>query len=60
MRVPRVRFTIRRIMIVVAIISLVLAAVAWSIRAIDSINQGLHEFYRPGGKLERIHRGETE
>src|SRR4051794_40344380 len=57
MRLPRVRFTIRRMMAVVVIIALALAAMTWLINEISEINQNLHEFYRPGGDLERWREG---
>jgi hypothetical protein len=53
MRLLRVRFTIRQAMVVVVIIALALAAMVWLINEIHAINQGLYEFYRPGGRLDR-------
>jgi hypothetical protein len=44
-------------MVAVVIIALALATMTWLIRLYSEINQSLHEFYKPGGKLERIHKG---
>jgi hypothetical protein len=44
-------------MVVVEILALALAAITWIVR---DINQGLHEFYQPGGRLEQIHKGMGE
>ena len=55
MRLLRVRFTIRRMMVAVVLIALALAMMTWLIRLYNDINQSLHEFYRPGGTLEQIH-----
>jgi hypothetical protein len=58
MRWPRARFTVRRMMVVVVVIALALATMTWFIRVINEINRGLHDFYGPGGTLEREYRGE--
>jgi len=58
MRRPRVRFTVRRMMAVVVVIALALATMTWFIRFINEVNQGLHDFYGPGGTLQREYRGE--
>jgi hypothetical protein len=63
MQTPRVQITIRLIrvppairllMVVVVILALAAAAITWVVR---DVNQDLHEFYRPGGTLEQIHKG---
>jgi hypothetical protein len=41
-------------MVGVVILALALAAITWTVR---EVNQALDGFYRPGGKLEQIHKG---
>jgi hypothetical protein len=53
MRRPRARFTIRRLMIVVAVFALPMAIVTWIIRFMNHLNQGLHDFYGPEGTRRR-------
>ncbi len=47
------RLTTRRLMIAVAVVALLLLPVVWLITAWQTLEQGRHDFYGPGGALER-------
>jgi hypothetical protein len=51
MKLPR--FTVRRLMIAVAVVALLLMPIVWCIQ----LNQALYKFYGPGGTLERQNQG---
>jgi hypothetical protein len=50
MRLPRVRFTVRRMMVAVAILAILIAL---PILVVREISRALYDFYGPGGTLER-------
>jgi ABC-type cobalamin transport system permease subunit len=53
MTLHRLRFTVRRMMVVVALMALSMAVMTWFVKFINDLNQGMRDFYGPGGVLER-------
>src|SRR4051812_24501704 len=53
MRLQRVRFKVRQLMALVALVALSLATATWTARFINGLNQGLRDLYGPGGVLDR-------
>lgn len=53
MTLPRLRFTVRRMIVVVALMALSLAVITCFVRFIHDLNQGLRDFYGTGGVLDR-------
>jgi hypothetical protein len=51
MPLPRLR--IRTLMVIIAVLAPILAVVAW----LNQASMALHEFYRPGGTLDRQRAG---
>jgi hypothetical protein len=49
----RLRFTIRRMMVIVAPMALSLAMITWFVRFMNDFNQSLRDFYGPGRVLDR-------
>jgi hypothetical protein len=56
MRVPRLQFTVRQLMVAVAIVAVLLIPVVWLIR----VGQALEDFYGPGGRLEAMRQGKPD